>query len=93
MMSGRDWRVELSRSARKSLDHLENKASLRILDGLEELGGLDNPLRHKDVRALEGALRSFYRFRVGEHRVIFELDPERTRIGILAIVPRGRAYR
>jgi mRNA interferase RelE/StbE len=92
-MSGDGWRVELSRSARKSLGHLEDKTALRILDGLEDLGGIDNPLSHKDVRALEGKLRSFYRFRVGEYRVIFELESGRKRIGILAIVTRSQAYR
>ena len=92
MMSGKNWSVELSKSALKSLGHLERKASLRILDRLEELGESDNPLRYKDVRALEGKLKPYLRFRVGEYRVIFELDRGDRRIGVLAIVPRGRAY-
>jgi len=91
-MPEKSWSVELSRSALKALDQLERKTSLRILDRLEELGQCDNPLRHKDVRALEGKLKPYYRFRVGEYRVIFELDPEYKRIGILAIAPRSKIY-
>jgi mRNA-degrading endonuclease RelE of RelBE toxin-antitoxin system len=43
-------------------------------------------------RPLEGKLKKFYRLRIGEYRLIFELVPENARIGVLAIVPRGRAY-
>ncbi len=93
MMSGNVWRVEFSRSARKALDRLETDVSLRILDRLEELGGTENPLGHKAVRALEGKLKPFFRLRVGDYRIIFELDSGGKRIGILAIVPRGKAYR
>ena len=63
-----------------------------MLAGLEELARLENPLRHKDVRSLEGKLKGFYRLRVGEYRAIFELDPENKRIGLLALVPRGKGY-
>jgi mRNA-degrading endonuclease RelE of RelBE toxin-antitoxin system len=59
---------------------------------LEELECSENPLHHKDVRALEGKLKGYHRLRIGEYRMIFELDREKKRIGVLAIVPRGHAY-
>lgn len=86
------WSVELSKSALKALEPLGKTVSSRILDRLEELGGAENPLRHKNVRALEGKLKGFYRLRVGKYRIIFELDPENRRIGLLAIVPKGKGY-
>jgi mRNA-degrading endonuclease RelE of RelBE toxin-antitoxin system len=92
-MPEKSWRVELSKSSLKSLKKLDKHVSGRILDRLEELGGLENPLRHKDVRPLEGKLRSFLRFRVGEHRIIFEIDSPNRRIGVLAIVARTNGYR
>jgi len=91
-MPERSWSVELTRSALKDLECLGKKVSSRIIGRLEELGETQNPLRHKDVRALEGKLRAFYRLRVGEYRVIFELDPGNGRIGVLAIVSRGKGY-
>lgn len=84
--------VELSKSSLKALERLGKKASSRILDRLGELEEAENPLRHKDVRPLEGKLMGFYRFRIGTYRVIFELDPENKRIGLLAVVPRGKGY-
>jgi mRNA interferase RelE/StbE len=92
MMSEKSWSVEFSKSALKALERLDKTVSPRILGYLESLAEAENPLRHKDVRSLEGKLKAFYRLRVGEYRVIFELDVENRRIGVLAIVPRGRAY-
>ena len=86
------WRVELSKASLKSLIKLDKSAQERILGRLEELGNTGNPLRHKDVRALEGKLKGFFRFRVGEYRLIFELDTVNRRIGVLAVVPRGKGY-
>jgi mRNA-degrading endonuclease RelE of RelBE toxin-antitoxin system len=59
---------------------------------LELLATLENPLRHKDVRALEGRLLGLYRLRIGEYRVIFELGSDEAEIVVYAVVPRGKAY-
>jgi len=91
-MPEKSWSVEFSNSALKALQRLDKKASLRVLDRLGELADAENPLRHKDVRSLDGKLKEFYRFRVGEYRVIFELDPRDRRIGVLAVIPRGKGY-
>jgi mRNA interferase RelE/StbE len=91
-MPGKNWNVELSRSCLKSINKFDKSVRKRILDRLEELGTLENPLRHKDVRSLEGKLEGFYRFRVGEYRLIFELDPNQRRLGVLAVFSRGTGY-
>ncbi len=91
-MPERNWSVELSTGALKALERAGKNVSFRILDRIGKLEEAENPLRHKDVRALEGKLKGFYRFRVGTYRIIFELDTENRRIGLLAIVPRGRGY-
>jgi len=91
-MPGKAWSVELSKSTMKALDRLGKRTSSRILDRLEDLEKAENPLRHKDVRPLEGKLKGFYRVRIGEYRIILELDSESKRIGLLSIVPRGKGY-
>ncbi|MBM3295895.1 MAG: type II toxin-antitoxin system RelE/ParE family toxin [Candidatus Aminicenantes bacterium] len=91
-MQEKGWLLELSKSSIKSLERLEDKFSNRILDHIEKLGECENPLQHRDVRSLEGKLKGYYRLRVGEYRIIFELDTQRRRIGILAVVPRGKGY-
>jgi mRNA-degrading endonuclease RelE of RelBE toxin-antitoxin system len=70
---------------------INKKKASHILEALEELEKTENPLIHKDVRPLIGKLRGFYRLRVGEYRIIFELDRKNKRIGIDLIVSRGNA--
>jgi len=42
---------------------------------------------HKDVKPLTGKLKGFYRLRVGEFKIIFELDRTNKCIGVHIIVP------
>jgi mRNA interferase RelE/StbE len=71
---------------------METSVRARLLDHLDQLSALENPLRHEDVRGLEGKLHGFYRMRAGEYRLIFEPDPMSRKISISAIAPRGSAY-
>jgi mRNA interferase RelE/StbE len=91
-MQEKGWLVEFTKPSLKSLERLEKKISARILNRLEKLAEFENPLQQKDVRSLEGKLKGYYRYRVGEYRIIFELDTHQRRIGILAVVPRGKGY-
>jgi len=86
------WRVELSKDAIKYLKKLDKKTSQRILSSLEKLELTENPLIHKDVRSLTGKLQGFHRIRVGEFRLIFELERKNKRIGVYVIVSRSGAY-
>ncbi len=91
-MPEKNWRVELSKGALKYLKKLNRKTSLRILDGLEKLEETEEPLFYKDVKPSVGKLKDFYRLRVGEFRIILELDRKNKRIGVHVIAPRGSAY-
>lgn len=71
---------------------MEKPVQLRVRERIKELQTLENPLRHKDVRCLEGKLRGHYRLRVGEYHLVFGLDTQNETIAIHAIVPRGHAY-
>ncbi|MFC2166927.1 type II toxin-antitoxin system RelE/ParE family toxin [Acidobacteriota bacterium] len=91
-MQEKKWRVELSKSAFKHLKKLEEKSAQKILENLQELEGWENPCFHQDIRPLVGQLKGFYRLRVGNMRIIFELDRNNRRIGVHAIIHRGSAY-
>ncbi|MDH7513017.1 MAG: type II toxin-antitoxin system RelE/ParE family toxin [Clostridiales bacterium] len=91
-MPEKNWKLELSKDSWKYIKKLGKRNGFRILDRLEELCKKGNPIFQKDVRRLEGKLKGFYRLRIGDLRVIFEVDWEEKRIGVLAVVPRGNAY-
>jgi mRNA-degrading endonuclease RelE of RelBE toxin-antitoxin system len=91
-MPEKNWSVKLSKRALKHLERLGQKNSNRILRNLEKLEDMDNPLLHRDVRPLIGKLRGFHRLRIGDFRIIFELDRKKRRIGFHVIVSREDAY-
>ena len=92
-MLEKNWTVELSKAALKYLNRLDKNTSTRLLGALEKLEHIENPLLSNDVRPLTGMLKGFYRLRIGEYRAILELDTKGGRIGVLAIIPRGSAYK
>jgi mRNA interferase RelE/StbE len=91
-MPEKSWRIELSGDSLKQLRKLRKGDRRRILDKLAELEFGDHPAFHRDVRPLAGKLKGFYRLRCGDFRMIFEIDREGKRIGILAVIHRGDAY-
>ena len=91
-MRKKKWRVELSKPALKYLKTIEARKSQKILIALEELEKLDNPVLHENIRPLLGKLKGYYRLRVADHRIIFELDKRDKRIGVHIIVHRGSDY-
>jgi mRNA-degrading endonuclease RelE of RelBE toxin-antitoxin system len=91
-MPKKRWKIELSKDALKYLKKLERKKAQNIIEKLEELEEEKNPLLHRDVRALVGRLRGFYRIRVADLRILFEIDVKNKRIGVHMIIPRGNAY-
>jgi len=85
--------VEVYPHAEKVYVRLDRKMRERIRSRLEALEAMEHPNRTPQVAQLTGKLRGFYRFRVGDYRVIFEMFPERRVIAVYAIVHRSRAYR
>ena len=62
---------------------LANKLA-RCFEQLEQ-----NPRTHPNIARLKGLLAGYYRFRVGDHRVIYRIE-ERGRIVIVAIIAHRR---
>lgn len=63
---------------------------MRIRERLDELSR-DPGAPHLDVKKLVG--RDGYRLRVGDWRVIYSLDQGKLMVIVIAIKPRGEAYR
>jgi mRNA interferase RelE/StbE len=82
-------RYILSRRARRDLERAPEAVRSRVLATLDRY--IENPLG-VDVRKLQGK-QNEYRIRTGDWRILFEsLENGRT-VGVLRVLPRGRAYR
>ena len=82
-----NYTVELKPRAIKDLKHLQKQDALRIADALERL--------QSDLTGDVKKLTNFtpeYRLRVGQFRVLFEIENE-TRIIVYRVVHRRKAYR
>lgn len=82
------WAVSLDRRAEKDFARLDGSMRRRVATAIERLAV--DPYTSPDLRKLTG--RSEMRLRVGEWRLLIELDVTGRRINVLRILPRGRAY-
>jgi len=87
-VSGPLWRVEIQRPAKKDLDRLDLPVRRRVAKALRALA--TDPDAERVLRKLKG--RPERRLRVGDWRVLVELDQDRRLISVRRILPRGRAY-
>ena len=82
------YRVILPRSVQKELDRLPDDLAKRILSRLSQLES--NP-RPADVKKLKG--RDAWRIRVGDYRVIYEIQNRELQILVITVGHRREIYR
>lgn len=81
------WQVAFARSADKEIDRLDPPVRRRVVKALRGLA--ENP-RSASLRKLRRRPES--RLRVGDWRVLVELDHDTRTIVVKHVLPRGRAY-
>jgi mRNA interferase RelE/StbE len=85
------WNVEVSPKAQRQLDELDKPVARRISRFLyERIGKLDDP-RQLGER-LQGTLSDFWRYRVGDYRLICSLENDRLVVLVLRIGHRRDVY-
>lgn len=79
------WKVELSSLAQKNLDQLDPQIARRVLSFLRErVAVLDNPRSIGDP--LKGSrLGEFWKYRVGDYRIISSIEDGVLRILVVKI--------
>ena len=87
------WRVELSATAAQELGKLDPQNARRILKFLNE-----RVAKLADPRAIGKALRGsplgeFWRYRVGDFRLICKIEDDRVRVLVLRVGHRREVYR
>ena len=84
------YRVQLSLPAKKQLDRLDQVTAKRLDDRLKELAIEPFSIRiSKAVKMQTGQRTS----RVGDWRIIYQVDEIKQEIMVIAFRPRGKAYR
>ena len=84
-----DYKVSVARSARKSLQAIDRQVSRRIVGRLESLAV--NP-RPPGCAMLEGGSK-LWRIRIGDYRVVYEIDDAARTFDVSIARHRQDAYR
>jgi len=79
-----------SRRVEKEIADLPAGVRERIIRAIRKL--VENP-RPQEARKLMGAMRGAWRIRVGDYRVIYDVDDAQQLVVILAVLHRREAYR
>jgi mRNA interferase RelE/StbE len=86
------WRIEITRTATKQITKLDRKAQESIVNFLRErLSPADNPRQWG--KALQGEKRGLWRYRVGDYRLICDIQDVRMTILVLELGHRKDVYR
>jgi len=89
---GKTWRIEIGRTATRQITKLDHQAQKSILNFLRErLSQADNPRQWG--RALQGEKRGLWRYRVGDYRLICDIQDESITILVLELGHRKDVYR
>ena len=84
------YRLLFTKSADKALRKMPRDTAQRIRERLDQIA-TDPYARHPGATKLQN--RPGYRLRVGDWRVIYEIEGEELVILVLGIGPRGEVYR
>ena len=86
------WTVEFLPAAAKELRKLDRTVAARIIRTLEErIATLDDP--RTVGSALVGEHAGYWRWRIGDYRVIAKIEDERITILVIRVAHRREVYR
>ena len=86
------WKVEYTESARGQLKKLDKQIARRILDFMDErIADSQNP--RSNGTALTGAFGGLWRYRIGDYRIICDIQDETLRVLVLQVGNRREVYR
>ncbi len=86
------WTFGIADSFRKSIKGLDRKLQGRILEAVMKI--CESPLNPvgDTLKPLSGELQGFWRYRIGDHRLIYRPDKEEGKVLLLEFGPRGDIY-
>ncbi|WP_136193988.1 type II toxin-antitoxin system RelE family toxin [Actinomyces procaprae] len=86
-----DWIVELTPRAENSLRRLDRSVQARVVGKLREIQGADDPRNF--LKPMTGPLKGFFRLRVGNYRVIVDVQDGRCVVLAIDVGHRSTVYR
>ncbi|CAN1208570.1 Plasmid stabilization system [Tumidithrix helvetica PCC 7403] len=81
----------MTRKAQKFYDKAENELVLQLNECFDNLS--QNPYQGSDIKKLKGNFLGYWRYRIGDYRVVYLVDEKSKNITIFLIAHRKDVYR
>ena len=85
------WQVDYTEAARRMLKKLDRPVAERIRAYMKEIAQLPAPRMRGD--ALEGPLSEFWRYRIGDYRVVCRIEDRVLIVLVVKIAHRREVYK
>lgn len=85
------WQIEFDKHAEKEFSRLDNVTQERIMDFLDCLELSDNP--RQQGKALKGKHKGSWRYRVGDYRLICNIQDDKLIVLVLDVGHRSKIYK
>ncbi len=84
------YEVLLHPDAQKVYANADQALAKKIVRCLQQLE--QTPLSHPNVKALKGDYAGYYRYRIGDYRVIYLVKDKLVQVFVVAIAHRSQCY-
>jgi mRNA interferase RelE/StbE len=85
------FEVQLTRDAQKFYQTADASLVRRLNRCFDQLRR--NPYEHPNIKRLKGSLASYWRYRVGDWRVVYRVEDDNRIVIIILVAHRREAYR
>ena len=85
------WTSKLSSAATKAMRALDKPVARRIAQELETVSALDDP--RSRGKALTGAFAGLWRYRVGDYRIVCDIEDGELVVLVVDVAHRSRIYK
>ena len=85
------WKIEIDKGVQRSMKKLDRNVAKRIIAKLKEISQLEDP--RSTGKALVGNLAELWRYRVGDYRIVCDIEDEVLLILVIDIAHRSKVYK
>lgn len=85
------WTIDISDRAVRTLRKMDRQTARRIRDELEEISQLEDP--RSRGKALTGNLSGLWRYRVGDYRIVCDIEDGVLVILVVDVAHRSKVYK
>lgn len=85
------WKIEIDKGVQRSMKKLDRNVAKRIIATLREISQLEDP--RSTGKALVGNLTGLWRYRVGDYRIVCDIEDEVLLILVIDVAHRSKVYK